>query len=60
MWLVCAAVPGIAVQNTDNDGRGLIHAVCPGLKPKIKTSVDVNVPKGLEDAITWAQRVDLW
>ena len=31
-----------------------------GLKPEIKTSVGVNVPGGLEDAITWAQRVDLW
>ena len=31
-----------------------------GLKPEVKTSVGVNVPGGLEDAITWAQRVDLW
>ena len=31
-----------------------------GLKPEIKTSVGVNVPEGLEDAITWAQHVDLW
>ena len=31
-----------------------------GLKPEVKTSVGVNVPAGLEDAITWAQRVDLW
>ena len=31
-----------------------------GLKPKIKTSVGVNVPEGLEDVITWAQCVDLW
>ena len=31
-----------------------------GLKPKIKTSVGVNVLEGLEDAITWAQCVDLW
>ena len=31
-----------------------------GLKPEVKTSVGVNVPSGLEDAITWAQRVDLW
>ena len=31
-----------------------------GLKPEVKTSVGVNVPEGLEDAITWAQRVDLW
>ena len=28
-----------------------------GLKPEVKTSVGVNVPGGLEDAITWAQRV---
>ena len=31
-----------------------------GLKPEVKTSVGINVPGGLEDAITWAQRVDLW
>ena len=31
-----------------------------GLKPEVKTSVGVNVLEGLEDAITWAQRVDLW
>ena len=31
-----------------------------GLKLEVKTSVDVNVPAGLEDAITWAQCVDLW
>ena len=31
-----------------------------GLKPEVKTSVGVNVLAGLEDAITWAQRVDLW
>ena len=31
-----------------------------GLKMEIKTSVGVNVPEGLEDAITWARRVDLW
>ena len=31
-----------------------------GLKPEVKTSMGVNVPVGLEDAITWAQRVDLW
>ena len=31
-----------------------------GLKQEIKTSMGVNVPEGLEDAITWAQRVDLW
>ena len=31
-----------------------------GLKPEVKTSVGVNVPAGLEDAITYAQRVDLW
>ena len=31
-----------------------------GLKPEVKTSVGVNVPEGLEDAISWAQRVDLW
>ena len=31
-----------------------------GLKPEVKTSVGVNVPVGLEDAITWAQHVDLW
>ena len=31
-----------------------------GLKLEIKTLVGVNVPEGLEDAITWAQRVDLW
>ena len=30
------------------------------LKPDIKTSVGVNVPEGLEDAITGAQCVDLW
>ena len=31
-----------------------------GLKPEVKTSVGINVPEGLEDVITWAQRVDLW
>ena len=31
-----------------------------GGKPEVKTSVGVNVPAGLEDAITWAQCVDLW
>ena len=31
-----------------------------GLKPEVKTSVGVNIPKGLEDAITWVQCVDLW
>ena len=31
-----------------------------GLKLEIKTSVGVNVLEGLEDAISWAQRVDLW
>ena len=31
-----------------------------GLKPDVKTLVGVNVPEGLEDAITWAQRMDLW
>ena len=31
-----------------------------GLKPEIKTSIGVNFPDGLEDAITWAQRVNLW
>ena len=31
-----------------------------GLKPEVKTSVGVNVPEGLEDVITWAQRVNLW
>ena len=31
-----------------------------GLKLEVETSVGVNVPKGLEDTITWAQRVDLW
>ena len=31
-----------------------------GLKPEIKTSLGVNVLEGLEDAITWAQCVDLW
>ena len=30
------------------------------LRPEIKTSVGVNVPEDLKDAITWAQRVDLW
>ena len=30
------------------------------LRPEIKTLVGVNVPEGLENAITWAQRVDLW
>ena len=30
-----------------------------GLKPEIKTSMGVNILEGLEDAITWAQRVDL-
>ena len=31
-----------------------------GLKLEFKTSVSVNVPAGLENAITWAQHVDLW
>ena len=31
-----------------------------GLKPEVKTSVGVNVPAGLEDAINCAQHVDLW
>ena len=31
-----------------------------GLKMEIKTSMGVNVPKGLEGAITWVQHVDLW
>ena len=31
-----------------------------GLKPDIKTSVGVNVLEGLEDAIAWAQRGNLW
>ena len=31
-----------------------------GLKADVKTSVGVNVPTGLEAAISWAQRVDLW
>ena len=31
-----------------------------GLKADMKTSVGVNVPTGLEAAISWAQRVDLW
>ena len=31
-----------------------------GLKPEVKTSMGVNVPEGLQEVITWAQRVDLW
>ena len=31
-----------------------------GLKTDVKTSAGVNVPAGLEDAITWVQHVDLW
>ena len=31
-----------------------------GLKLEINTSVGVNVPEGLEDAITWVQHVNLW
>ena len=31
-----------------------------GLKPEVKTLVGVNVPRGLEDAITWAQCVHFW
>ena len=30
------------------------------LKAEVKTFSGVNVPKNLEDAIAWAQRVDLW
>ena len=31
-----------------------------GLKVDVQTSVGVNVPAGLEAAMAWAQRVDLW
>ena len=31
-----------------------------GLKPNVKTLVGVSAPEGLEDVVTWAQRVDLW
>ena len=31
-----------------------------GLKADVRTSVGVNVPAGLEAAMAWAQRVDLW
>ena len=31
-----------------------------GLKLEINTLVGVNVPEGLKDTSTWAQRVDLW
>ena len=31
-----------------------------GLNADVRTSVGVNVPAGLEAAMTWAQRVDLW
>ena len=50
----------VAEQDPGDDRGGVIHAICLGLKPEVKTSVGVNVPGGLEDAITWAQRVDLW
>ena len=31
-----------------------------GLKLEVKTSVGVNVLASLQDAVTWAQHVDLW
>ena len=34
--------------------------VVQGLKPEVTTSMGVSVLEGLENAITWAQCLDLW
>lgn len=54
---VCTAFPRVSVQDTGNDRGRVLHAICLWAETR---SQDLNVPIGLEVAITWVQHVDLW